>query len=77
MKHKYQCNKSNINNSKDLNDHMIVNSLDFPSYHRMNINPNIADEELFSAKDSECLQANGQIQTVKYGHGSEQSKYVL
>ena len=45
-----------INKSKDLNDHMIVNSLDFPSSRSKNINPNIADEELFSAKDSAYKQ---------------------
>jgi len=35
---------------------MIVNSLDFPSSRSKNINPNIADEELFSAKDSAYKQ---------------------
>ena len=41
-----------INKSKVLDDHMIVNSLDFPR----NKNPNIADEELFAAKDSAFKQ---------------------
>jgi len=43
-----------INKSKQLDDHMIVNSLDFP--RKQNTNPNIADEELFSAKDSAYKQ---------------------
>lgn len=35
-----------------LDDHMIVNPLDYPKQKCINnTNPNIADEELFSAKD--------------------------
>ena len=47
---------NSINKSKVLDDHMIVNSLDFPSSRNKNTNPNIADEELFSAKDSAYKQ---------------------
>jgi len=43
-----------INKSKVLDDHMIVNSLDFP--RNKITNPNIADEELFAAKDSAFKQ---------------------
>ncbi|XP_040576398.1 uncharacterized protein [Lepeophtheirus salmonis] len=39
--------------SKMLDDHMIVNSLDFPKQKR--INTNIADEESFSAKDGSIV----------------------
>ena len=41
-----------INKTKMLDDHMIVNSLDFPKQKSTNTNPNIADEELFKAKES-------------------------
>jgi hypothetical protein len=38
--------------TKMLDDHMIVNPLDYPKQKCINAtNPNIADEELFSAKD--------------------------
>ena len=47
---------NSINKSKVLDDHMIVNSLDFPSSRSKNTNPNIADEEIFSAKDSAYKQ---------------------
>ena len=41
------------NKNKMIEDHMIVNALDYPSSsHSRNVNPNIADEEQFSAKDS-------------------------
>ena len=47
-----------INKTKMLDDYKIVNALDYPSSHvsssakSVNTNPNLADEELFSAKDS-------------------------
>ena len=47
-----------INKSKVLDDHMIVNSLDFPSSRTKMTNPNIADEELFAAKDSAYKQVS-------------------
>ena len=46
-----------INKSKVLDDHMIVNSLDFPKSKCVNnTNPNIADEDLFTAKESAYAQ---------------------
>lgn len=43
-----------INKTKMLDDHMIVNSLDYPKQKCVNTNPNLAVEESFSAKDSVC-----------------------
>jgi hypothetical protein len=40
-----------VNKSKMLDDHMIVNDLDYPKHKRVNGNPNLKDEDLFSAKD--------------------------
>jgi len=45
-----------INKSKVLDDHMIVNSLDFPRQKCNNTNPNLADEDVFNAKDSAYAQ---------------------
>jgi len=46
-----------INKSKVLDDHMIVNSLDYPKQKCINnTNPNIADEDVFNAKDSAYAQ---------------------
>ena len=47
---------NSINKSKMLDDHMIVNSLDYPKQKCVNTNPNIADEDLFTAKDSAYAQ---------------------
>ena len=45
-----------INKTKMLDDYKIVNALDYPtsnvSVKSVNTNPNLADEELFKAKDS-------------------------
>ena len=46
-----------INKTKVLDDHMIVNSLDFPStssscHKPLNTNPNLTNEEAFAAKES-------------------------
>jgi len=35
---------------KTLDDHVIVNTLDYPCPKRLNANPNVADEALFAAK---------------------------
>lgn len=40
-----------INKTKVLDDHMIVNSLDFPS-KPLNTNPNLTNEDAFAAKES-------------------------
>jgi hypothetical protein len=41
-----------INKTKVLDDHMIVNSLDFPPTKPLNTNPNLTNEEAFAAKES-------------------------
>ena len=41
-----------INKTKVLDDHMIVNSLDFPPAKPLNTNPNLTNEEAFAAKES-------------------------
>lgn len=40
-----------VSKTKVLDDHMIVNDLDYPRHKCVNANPNLADEETFSAKD--------------------------
>lgn len=47
---------NSMNKTKILDDHMIVNSLDYPKQKATNTNPNIADEEAFSAKESVYAQ---------------------
>lgn len=45
-----------INKSKVLDDHMIVNSLDYPRLKCNNTNPNLVDEDVFSAKETAYAQ---------------------
>ena len=46
---------NSMNKTKILDDHMIVNSLDYPQ-KSINTNPNLAEENNFSAKESQYAQ---------------------
>ena len=47
---------NSMNKTKMLDDHMIVNSLDFPKQKSINTNPNITDEMKFQAKEDSYNQ---------------------
>ena len=52
-----------VNKSKMLDEHMIVNDLDYPKHKRINGNPNLADEEFFNSKDIGVTYKNKQLNT--------------